>query len=130
MLVPKLFTTGAALAPLASATLLYVSSYAENVTTLSLTLPKRMGQRATNGSLKTIAVNGGCAPNPSWLTLDSATSTLYCTNEGLSTPNGTLASFKTSKNGTLTLLDVVDTLSGPVSSVVYCEHGKGLAVAE
>jgi hypothetical protein len=112
-----------------SATLLYVSSYAGTITTLSLSLPA--SSNATGeGHLRAIASTQGCAPNPSWLTLDYPKSILYCADEGLTGPNGTLSSYKTSENGTLVQLDKIDTLSGPVSTVIYGTGGRGLALAE
>ncbi|KAJ9132520.1 Lactonase, 7-bladed beta-propeller-domain-containing protein [Pleurostoma richardsiae] len=107
--------------------LLYVSSYAGTITTLNLTVP---GANTTEASLLPIASTTGCAPNPSWLTLDYPNSVLYCLDEGLSTPNGTLSSYKTSVDGSLVQLDKVNTISGPVSAVIYGACGRGLALAE
>ncbi|KAB5523984.1 Lactonase, 7-bladed beta-propeller-domain-containing protein [Coniochaeta sp. 2T2.1] len=117
---------GLALLPTASsATLLYVASYSGTVTILNLTA-------TTSGSpsLQSVAFSPGCGPNPSWLTLDKATSTLYCLNEGLSSPNGSLASFGTSTNGVLTLKSNVTTPLGPVSAVIYGNGRSGIAMAE
>jgi len=107
----------------AAAVNLYVSSYAGTITSLRLT-------QASNGSysLSQVAVNEGSAPNPSWLTKDEYNDVVYCVDEGLSVPNGTLASYKTSTSGDLTQIDHHSVISGPVSSVVY-NGGKGLAVA-
>lgn len=117
---------GLALLPSASsATMLYVASYAGTVTTLNLTTTPS-GQP----SLESVASSTGCAPNPSWLTLDKATSTLYCLNEGLDTRNGSLASLQTLPNGDLTLRSTTTTPSGPVSGVVYGSDGSGIALAE
>lgn len=116
-----------ALPHLSSATLLYVTSYSGTLTTLNLTLP---AANASAGSLQAIATNNGCAESPSWLTLDHEKSVLYCLDEGLTGPNGTLSSYKTSANGTLTQLHKVKTLSGPVSGVLYGDGGRGLALAE
>ena len=112
-----------------SATLLYVSSYSGTITSLNLT----DATTTTGGapaSLQSIASTTGCAPNPSWLTLDYPNSTLYCTDEGLSSPNGSLSAFKTSAAGTLVHLDTVTTILGPVSAVIYGDGGRGLALAE
>ncbi|KAB5532665.1 Lactonase, 7-bladed beta-propeller-domain-containing protein [Coniochaeta sp. 2T2.1] len=117
---------GLALLPTASsATLLYVASYSGTVTTLNLTA-------TTSGSpsLQSVASSPGCGPNPSWLTLDKATSTLYCLNEGLNSPNGSLASLGTSTNGVLTLKSNVTTPLGPVSAVIYGKGRSGIALAE
>lgn len=117
---------GLALLPSASsATLLYVASYVGTVTTLNLSATTS-GQR----SLDFVAVSPGCGPNPSWLTLDKAKSTLYCLNEGLDSPNGSLASFRISAAGVLTPLSNITTPSGPVSGVIYGTNGAGIALAE
>ncbi|KAL1845853.1 hypothetical protein VTK73DRAFT_423 [Phialemonium thermophilum] len=108
-----------------SATLLYVASYAGNITTLNLTLHSN-----TSGSLHAVSSTDGCAPNPSWLTLDRANSTLYCLDEGLNVHKGTLSSYKTSEDGTLARLDKVDTIWGPVYGAIYGSGGRGLALAE
>ncbi|KIN00255.1 hypothetical protein OIDMADRAFT_125399 [Oidiodendron maius Zn] len=102
---------------------LYVSSYAGTITSLQLT-------QDTNGSysLSQVAVNEDSAPNPSWLTKDEYNDIIYCVDEGLTVPNGSLASYKTSPSGELTKIDRHTVISGPVSSVVY-NGGKGLALA-
>ncbi|KAG6366260.1 hypothetical protein INS49_000436 [Diaporthe citri] len=103
----------------AAATLLYATAYLDTITTLSL----------KGSSLQAIASTPGCGANSSWLTPDYANNRIYCLDEGLTTPNGTLSSFALTSNGTLSQLDIVDTLSGPVSGVIYGETGNGLALA-
>jgi len=105
------------------ATNLYVSSYAGTVTSLALT-------QSSNGSydLKAVSVNNGSTDNPSWLTKDENNGIIYLVNEGLTVPNGSIVAFKTSSNGELTEIDRHETISGPVSSIVY-NGGKALAVA-
>ncbi|ORY64979.1 Lactonase, 7-bladed beta-propeller-domain-containing protein [Pseudomassariella vexata] len=110
-----------------SAALLYVSSYAGTITTLSLTIPSG---NASSATLEAISTSDGCAPSPAWLTLDYPNSRLYCTDEGLTTPNGTVSSFQTSDDGSLVQLDKIDVISGPVSAVIYGEGGDGLALAQ
>lgn len=88
----------------AAATLLYATTYLDTITTLSL----------KGSSLQAIASTPGCGANSSWLTPDFANNRIYCLDEGLTTPNGTLSSFGLTSNGTLSQLDIVDTLSGPV----------------
>lgn len=88
----------------AAATLLYATTYLDTITTLSL----------KGSSLQAIASTPGCGANSSWLTPDYANNRIYCLDEGLTTPNGTLSSFALTSNGTLSQLDIVDTLSGPV----------------
>jgi 6-phosphogluconolactonase (cycloisomerase 2 family) len=117
---------GLALLPSASsATMLYAASYAGTVTTLNLTTAT-----SAQPSLESVASSGGCGPNPSWLTLDKATSTLYCLNEGLTAPNGSLASLHTSPNGALTPLSNITTPLGPVSGAIYGSNASGIALAE
>lgn len=132
MALRSLFAAGTLALTLPSATsasLLYVSSYAGNVTTLNLTLSTH--DHATEGaSLQVVATNDGCAPNPSWLTLDYPNGTLYCLDEGLKTVNGTLSSFKTNGDGSLVQLDKVDTINGPVSGALYGTENHGLVLAE
>jgi hypothetical protein len=105
------------------ATNLYVSSYIGTITSLQLS-------RYPNGSykLETVAVNHGSEPNPSWLTGDEYNGIIYCADEGLTVPNGSLASYKTSTSGKLTQIDRHTVISGPVNSVIY-NNGKALAVA-
>ncbi|KAI9655767.1 MAG: hypothetical protein M1821_005202 [Bathelium mastoideum] len=110
-------------ASLCSATNLYVASYAGNITTLHLT--------AQDGSyqLQTAYENAGCAPNPSWLNLDQPRGYLYCQDEGLTVPNGTLSSFSVAQDGSLSLLDKTNTISGPVNSVIYGPRNGVRAIA-
>lgn len=107
----------------AVATNLYVSSYIGTITSLRLT-------ERSNGSysLRQVAVNKGSEPNPSWLTKDHYNNFIYCADEGLTVPNGSLASYKTSHSGKLTQIDRHSSISGPVSSTVY-NGGQALAVA-
>lgn len=53
---------------------------------------------------------------------------IYGLDEGLTGPNGSISSYKTSESGELTQIDRHVTLGGPVSSIVY-NGGKGIAVA-
>lgn len=105
------------------ATNLYVSSYAGTITSLQLNQ-----ERDGSFSLSEVAVNDGSYPNPSWLTKDEYNDVVYCVDEGLTVPNGSLASYKTSASGVLTQIDRHTVISGPVSSIVY-NGGKALAVA-
>ena len=118
-----------ALPTASSATLMYVTSYAGTLTTLNLTTPA-VGDNSSKASLAQVSVTDGCAGSTSWLTLDSANNILYCLDEAFASPNGTLVTFRTSDNGTLTQLDKVPTLGGPVSAVLYGSNATGLAVAE
>lgn len=102
----------------ATATLLYVSSYSGTVTTLNL----------TGSVLESVASTDGCAGSPSWLTLDYLTAVLYCTDEGLTTGEGSLSSFSTNEDGSLVQLDQVSTIVGPVAAAIYGRCGRGLAL--
>ena len=102
---------------------LYVSSYIGNITTLSLS-------QGANGSysLTTVAANNGSSPSPTWLEKDKYNGIIYGLDEGFTSPNGSISSYKTSESGELTQIDRHLTLGGPVSSIVY-NKGKGIAVA-
>ncbi|TVY86954.1 putative 6-phosphogluconolactonase, partial [Lachnellula willkommii] len=102
---------------------LYVSSYIGNITTLSLS-------RDANGSysLTAVAANNGSSPSPTWLEKDRYNGIIYGLDEGLTGPNGSISSYKTSASGELTQIDRHVTLGGPVSSIVY-NGGKAIAVA-
>ncbi|KAK4960826.1 hypothetical protein LTR66_012854 [Elasticomyces elasticus] len=113
----------AAITATASATNLFVSSYAGNITTLSLTEHKGLF------SLEKVFFNGGCAPSPSWLTLDRGRGTLYCLDEGLPVPNGSLSSYLIRPDGSLTQVERADTLNGPVSGVLYGDASGERAIA-
>jgi 6-phosphogluconolactonase (cycloisomerase 2 family) len=102
-----------AAASLTAATNLFVSDYSGDVTTLSLT------EHGGHYSLTKTSANSGCAPNPSWLTLDTNHNTLYCLDEGLEVTNGSLTSFTIADDGSLTKVHREETISGPVSGVIY-----------
>lgn len=102
-----------AAASLAAATNLFVSDYSGNITTLSLT------EHGGHYSLVETSANSGCAPNPSWLTIDPNHATLYCLDEGLEVTNGSLTSFTIGDDGSLTKVHREDTINGPVSGVIY-----------
>jgi hypothetical protein len=107
--------------------LLYVASYSGLVTTLNLSLAE---YRDKPVKLEALSTTDGCAGSPSWLTLDWYNGVLYCTDEGLKDgKHGSLASFATRENGTLTPLAKTSTVLGPVSAVMYGEWNYGLAVA-
>ena len=112
MLLNTFFIT--ALVAGASATKLYVSSYAGTITTLDLA--------ESNGkySLNKLYSHNGCQPNASWITLDTQHSNLYCLDEGTVSGYGTLNSFKLNEdNGTLTQVNRSMTVDAPVNSAIY-----------
>ncbi|KAI0161050.1 putative isomerase YbhE [Hypoxylon sp. FL1284] len=126
----------ASLAGSASATLLYVTSYAGTVTTLNLTLAPSDGSAVPTGraagsaaTLETVSNSTGCGPSPSWLTLDLPRNLLYCLDEGLNDPYGGVASFYAHDDGTLDTLNRLDIIQGPVSIAEFGDGGSGLAIA-
>ncbi|KAJ2891570.1 hypothetical protein MKZ38_000204 [Zalerion maritima] len=64
-------------------------------------------------------VSNECAPNPSWLTLDRDSGVIYCLDEGIATVNGTLSSFEAQEDGTLVLLDKIDTINEPKARALF-----------
>lgn len=112
-----------ALSAAASATTLFVSSYAGNITSLSLS--------AINGTynLTDTFFNDQCAPNPSWLTIDANRGLLFCLNEGLESVNGSLSSFIINGDGSLNHVKNASTISGPVSGVIYGAAAGRRAIA-
>lgn len=82
-----LLSTSSVFATATMATHLLVADYSGSITTFSLT------EDGGKYSLEQTAQSQGCAPNPSWLTLDAGRGEVYCLNEGLDTTNGSLSSF-------------------------------------
>lgn len=112
------------LTTLTSATNLFVASYAGTVSTLQLT------GKNNNYSLSTTSVSNECAPNPSWLTIDASHGVLYCLNEGLTTPNGSLSSFIIEpRTGLLTHVQNTTVPSGPVNGVIFGPPAGPRAIA-
>ena len=101
------------LSAVVSATNLWVSSYAGSVTTLSLT-----GANSTY-KLSNASISYNCLNDPSWLTFDSSTRTLYCIGENLSGGNGALTTFTASYNGSLITGTQSQTMPGGVNGVQY-----------
>jgi len=104
-------------------TRLFISSYIGTITTVDIAkLPDG------NYSMEIVAESSGCTESPSWLTYDPLKSLVYCSDEGLTTTNGTLSSFKATENGTLVELDKIETISGGVKNEIYGDDSS-LAVA-
>ncbi|GAB7359571.1 hypothetical protein MBLNU230_g6758t1 [Neophaeotheca triangularis] len=118
-----LSTTLLSLAGTAAATNLFVSSYSGIVTSLSLT--------ASNDTyrLNSTSESPECGPSPSWLTIDSNRGLLFCLNEGLTTPNGSLSSFTINADGSLDHVQNTTTISGPVSGQIYGAAAGRRAIA-
>ncbi|KIW62143.1 hypothetical protein PV04_10344 [Phialophora macrospora] len=102
-----------ALGTTTSANHLFVSSCGGNITTLSLT--------ESNGtmSLESTFFNADCRPNPLCLTLNVGRGMLFCLDEGLTAPNGSLGSFTINRDGSLNHVKNETTISGPVTGVIY-----------
>ncbi|AEO66808.1 91798a32-3a95-4dba-95bf-09eb7d1cfeaa [Thermothielavioides terrestris] len=114
----------ASAAPCSGSPLLYVTTYpagdvAGSVHTLQL------------GAAKLESVvdpSASCGSYPSWLT--QVGDILYCVNEAWDANNGTLYSLKIGSDLNLTRLSDGQTVGGPVSTIVYGDGGRGLAVAD
>jgi len=114
------FLVAATAATCAATTNLYVASYSGNVSTLAL----------TDSGLDFSSTTSFCGPSPSWLTWDSFNRLLYCTDEGLNQPEGSVSSFKAADDGQLAGLGHQTTIPGPVSAVKFgTSFYRGLAVA-
>ncbi|KAJ6190815.1 hypothetical protein N7519_000836 [Penicillium mononematosum] len=111
---------------LAAAANLYATHYDGNIYTLSLDSGNGNSLSITS-SLKT------CGDAPSWLTFDSSTRTLYCSDHsGNGTINGSLSSYSVDQDGRLTeLAKTVDVGSAVHSTIYGGKHGreKYLAIA-
>lgn len=107
------------LAAPASAEILFATSYNDHaLTTLDL----------SGSSLSVVSKSYGCGSEPTWLTLDSANSVLYCLNEGWG-GNASITSYKTGAGGALTELDFLPVLKSPVASTLFGPNNSQLAVA-
>ncbi|THX29347.1 3-carboxy-cis,cis-mucoante lactonizing enzyme [Aureobasidium pullulans] len=122
MLVRRAFQLCVA-ASFTAATNLFVSDYSGNISTLELT------EHGGHYSLTKTSANAGCAPNPSWLTLDTNHNTLYCLDEGLEVTNGSLTSFTINSSGHLHKIHRERTISGPVSGVIYGNPAEKRSIA-
>lgn len=107
------------LASPAAADVLFATSYNDHaLTTLNL----------KGSDLTTVSKSYDCGSEPTWLTLDSAKSVLYCLNEGWG-GNASITSYKTGADGSLTKLDILPALKSPVAATLYGTNNSGLAVA-
>ncbi|KAH6631879.1 Lactonase, 7-bladed beta-propeller-domain-containing protein [Chaetomium tenue] len=78
--------------------------------------------------LSSVATSDTCGPYPSWLT--QVDDVLYCVNEAWGGENGDLAALQIGANSKFTVLSSGKTVGGPVSTIVYGDEGRGLAVAD
>lgn len=102
----------------ASATNLWIADYGGSITTVALT------EADGKYSLEKTSSTDKCGPNPSWLTVDTNRGLMFCLNEGLSSPNGSIASFTINDDASLKAVKNQTTISGPVSGVIY-GHAAG-----
>lgn len=97
-----------------------------------------------NGNVYTLTLDGEhlsltdtlktCGKMPSWLTYDSGTRVLYCSDEdGTADPSthGSLTAYSAAPNGKLHEIATTKTIGGGVNSVIYenGDGGKYLAIA-
>ncbi|KGO43267.1 Lactonase, 7-bladed beta propeller [Penicillium expansum] len=109
---------------LAAATNLYATHYNGNVYSLSLD---------GENSLSVTSSSKTCGDAPSWLTFDSSTRTIYCSDHaGNASMNGLLSSYSVNQDGGLTELASTVDVGAAVHSIIYGgKHGreKYLAIA-
>jgi 6-phosphogluconolactonase (cycloisomerase 2 family) len=120
---PTMFRYLPFLISLTAATNLFATHYDGNIYTLSLDSGKSL---SITSSLKT------CGDAPSWLTLDSSTRTLYCSDHsGNAIVNGSLTSYSVDQNGRLVELAKTQDVGAAVHSTIYGSKHKRkyLAVA-
>jgi hypothetical protein len=119
--LPTVLASGLTFLDAASAALLYVTSFAGDLSTLELTA------NCSSATLTNVTVRLDSGFHPSWITQEG--STLYVTDESFSTVNGTVTALEIGAAGELTFLNKTGTIGGPTNSVLYGE-GRGLAVAD
>ncbi|CAL5874991.1 uncharacterized protein PFLUO_LOCUS9294 [Penicillium psychrofluorescens] len=112
--------------------LLWTLSAAAITTTAALAAPSHLWATHYNGNVYTLTLSGDafsvtdtrktCGDLPSWLTFDSHTRTLYCSDEsGTSDPSthGSLTAYHAAADGVLHELATTETIGGGVNSVIY-----------
>ncbi|KAB8238706.1 Lactonase, 7-bladed beta-propeller-domain-containing protein [Aspergillus alliaceus] len=107
------YLTTALFSAASAASRLYTASYAGTIATLEL------GKSHAGYELTKISSTTEGGPNPSWLMLDADNGLLFCLDEGLKGPNGTLTSFEINSDGSLSKIHHVETVLGPVQSHFY-----------
>ncbi len=112
-------------APYSTSSLLYVTSYPSDYPGNGKLLTLKLDQ----SKLETIAESDSCGPYPSWLT-PVGNDLLYCVNEAWGGDHGDLAALKINADLSLTKLSGGQTVVGPVSTIVYGDGGRGLAIAD
>lgn len=96
----QIAAVGAGLLPGVLDAKLLVSHYTGKIFSLSYTAPS---EGAANGTLAVTSSVSGCGSMPAWLQLDSASSTVYCVDEGSAAWGGSpvVASFSVANDGSL-----------------------------
>jgi hypothetical protein len=102
---------------------LYVSHYSGYVATIALETTSSGAYTLTQK--QTLQTCGGDPRLPAWITLDSASRTIYCTDENW-TGNGSLTTISAPPGGNLKELATVIT---PISGVHNTLYGNGRFVA-
>ena len=117
------------LATLTSAATIHVASYAGPITSFNFTR-----KDSKTFSLDKIGSDNSCGPNATWLDLDNVNKNLFCLDEGISLPNGSVNSFQIQAGGTLKHIARQSTLAAPAQSIGWTspqDSGKQfLAVAQ
>lgn len=124
-----LYTVSLGLAPGAQAASLFVSHFSGTVYTLSYT-----ANGNGKGNLAISSTSNGCGAMPTWLTLDSASNTLYCFDEssGMWGGSAKVSSLTVGNGGALQQKGQATTSGGDVYGSLYGGvNGTGfLAMAE
>lgn len=100
-------------AGLTVASRLYAASYGGKVTELSLS------NNGVKYQLFAGTQTSGCGASPSWLMVDREHEIIYCLDEAVDGLNGTLTSFRRNLNESLTEVERLQTIIGPVASALY-----------
>lgn len=109
-LTPALLALGASMT---TATKLWIADYAGSINTVELT------EQGGKYELQQTSTTDQCGPNPSWLTIDTNRGLMFCLNEGLQSPNGSVASFTINHDASLNAVKNETTIIGPVSGLIY-----------
>lgn len=119
-------------APAATTATLLASHYSGTLYTLTLTLSgNATGAAAGSGKLAVTSSLRAGGSMPSWLTLDSASRTLYVTDEISWTGSASLTQLSVgAADGVMKVIATAKTTGGELHSGIYGEKGGFLAVAE
>ncbi|KAF2839641.1 3-carboxy-cis,cis-mucoante lactonizing enzyme [Patellaria atrata CBS 101060] len=113
--------------PLSNAATLFVSHYSGTVNTVTFTPP---ASASTNGTLTLTQSLRTCGQQPAFLAFDSASRTLYCTDEW-AYPQGSLTAIAAPAGGQLSEITKVNAVGGGLANGLYGgTNGSGfIAVA-